>query len=154
MTSQEHSQQLAGVFQADVVPVGVLYVVSEVGTPFRSQDRQHTGTCNSPMWTSSALILRALSSISRTCVRISEFSKSASRTRTSKRLREFHVCPCTFAASDLIVGLAMATSSTVTIRRPGRDTKLKVSAGKDNKASRSFSWYSEFFHTLQNPVTA
>jgi len=53
-----------------------------------------------------------------------------------------------------MVGLAPETSSTVTILRPGRETKLKVSAGRDRRASRSLSWYNGFDHSCQKPVTA
>lgn len=53
-----------------------------------------------------------------------------------------------------MVGLAPETSSTVTILRPGRETKLKVSAGRDRRASRSLSWYSGFDHSCQKPETA
>ena len=113
-----------------------------------------TGTSSKPMCTSSALIFTALSSISRTKFLTSTESESAWRTRTSNKSKEFHVCPCTLAASVLMVGLAAATSSTVTILRPGRDTKLKVSGGRESKASRRRSWYNELDHGLQNPVTA
>lgn len=58
---------------------------------------------------SSALILTALSSISLTRCLTSGFSTSPLRHRVSIRSREFQVCPWTFAADDLIVGLALPT---------------------------------------------
>lgn len=118
------------------------------------EHRLLTGTCNKPMWTISALIRTALSNISLTNALISPFSDDPSRTRTSNRSSEFHVWLCTFAARVLMVGLAVATSSTVTTRRPGSETKLNVSLGRDRRASRRRSWYREFFQLVQNPETA
>jgi len=155
MTSKKHGEQLPRVLSTYIIPFGVLKRSVSFSRNIKNKiPNEHTGTCSNPIWTNSALILMALSNMSRIQVRISTESEPARRTRTWNNSREFQVWFWTFAASALIVGLAIVTSSTVTILRPGRATKLKVSAGSESKASRRRSWYKGLFHVSQNPVTA